>query len=53
MPCMDYTEMSLFQKLHFFLIWDTCYYFNQECGDLFDRMGKIMLKRMYAWRSSV
>jgi hypothetical protein len=32
MPCVDYTEMSLLQKLNF-LIWGT-YYFNQECGDL-------------------
>jgi hypothetical protein len=52
MPCMDYTEMSLFQ-FYTFLIWDTCYYFNQDGGDLFDRIGKSMLKRMYVWRSSV
>jgi hypothetical protein len=30
-----------------------CYYFNQECGDFFDRIGKTMLKRMYVLRSSV
>ena len=47
MPCMDYTELSPLQKLHFFLIWGTCYYFNQECGDLFDLIDNSMLKRMY------
>ena len=31
----------------------TCYYFNQECDDFFDRIGKTMLKRMYVLRSSV
>jgi hypothetical protein len=37
-----------------FLIENTCYYFNQECGDFFlDRIGKTMLKRMYVLRSSV
>jgi hypothetical protein len=30
---------------------DTCYYFDQECGDLFDRIGKCMLKRVYVCRS--
>jgi hypothetical protein len=48
MPCMDYTELSPLQKLHFFLIWGT-YYFNQECGDLFDLIGNSMLKR-YKYR---
>ena len=53
MPCMDYTELSPLQKLHFFFIWGTCYYFNQECGDLFDLIGNSMLKRMYVCQSSV
>jgi hypothetical protein len=53
MLCMDYTELSPLQKLHFFLIWGACYYFNKECGDLFDRIGKGMLKRMYVCQSSV
>jgi hypothetical protein len=53
MPCMDYTELSPLQKLHFFLIWGTCYYFNQECGDLFDLIDNSMLKRMYVCQSSV
>jgi hypothetical protein len=51
MPCMDYTEFSPLQKLHLFsLIWGTCYYPNEECGDLFDRIDKSMLKRMYVCR---
>ena len=51
MSCMDFTEFSPLQKLQF-LIEDTCYYFDQECGDLFDRIGKCMLKRVYVCRSS-
>ena len=46
MPCLDFTELSPLQKLKF-LIGDTCYYFNQECGGFFDRIGKNMLKRMF------
>ena len=45
MPFLDFTELSPLQKLQF-LIGDTCYYFNQMCGDFFDRIGKTMLKRM-------
>jgi hypothetical protein len=33
--------------------WWHSYYFNQVCGDFFDMIGKSMLKRMYAYRSSV
>ena len=51
-PCLDFTELSPLQILQF-LIGDTCFYFNQECGDFFDRIGKTMLKRMYVLRSSV
>jgi hypothetical protein len=50
--CLGFIELSPLQKLQF-LIGDTCYYFNQECGDFFDRIGKTMLKRMYVLRSSV
>ena len=49
MPSLDLTELSPLQ----FLIYDPCYYFNQECGDFFDRIGNSMLKRMYVCRSSV
>ena len=52
MPCLDFKELSLLQKLQF-LIGDTRYYSNQECGDFFDRIGKTMLKRVYVLRSSV
>ena len=44
MPWLDFTELSPLQKLQF-LIEDTCYYFNQECGDFFFLIGKSMLKR--------
>jgi hypothetical protein len=40
MPCLDFTELSPLQKLQFLIIRDTCYYFNQERGDFFDRIGK-------------
>ena len=36
-----------------FLIGDTCYYYNQECGDFLDPIGKSMLKSMHVYRSSV
>jgi hypothetical protein len=52
MPGLDFTELSPLQKLQF-LIGGTCYSFNQQCGDFFDRIGKNMLKRMYVFRSSV
>ena len=52
LPCLDFTELSPLQKLPF-LIGDACYYLSQVCGDFFDRIGKIMLKRMYVCRSSV
>jgi hypothetical protein len=60
--CRPYTGLYALYGLHrdvtltkttLLLTWDTCYYFNQDCGDLFDRIGKSMLKRMYVWRSSV
>jgi hypothetical protein len=35
--------LSPFQKLQI-LIWDRCYYSNQECCDFFDRIGKSMFK---------
>jgi hypothetical protein len=35
------------------LIKDTLYYFNQECNDFLDRIGKSMLEGMYVCRSSV
>ena len=41
-----------YKKLQF-LIGDTFYYFNQKCGDFFDRIGNVCLKRMYICRSSV
>ena len=50
MPCLDFKELSPLQKLQF-LIGDTCCYFNFECGDFFDRIGKTMLKRVYVLRS--
>ena len=52
LPCLDFTELSPLQKLPF-LIGDACYYFSQVCGDFFDRIGKIMLKMMYVFRSCV
>jgi hypothetical protein len=54
MPCMDFTELSPLQKVQG-LIGDTCYYFNQECVDFFDYLGKSMFKRVYMYvrRSSV
>ena len=51
-PCLDFSELSPLQKLQC-LIGDTCYYFKQECGDFFDRIGKTILKSMYVFRSSV
>ena len=52
MPSLDFTELSPLQKLQC-LIGDTCYHFNQECDDFFDRIGKSMFKRMYIFRSIV
>ena len=52
MSCLDFTELSLLLKLQF-LIGDIRYYFNQECGDFIDRIGKTMLKSMHVFRSSV
>jgi hypothetical protein len=52
MLCLDFIELSPLQKLQFF-IGDTCYYSSQEWGDVFDRIGKNILKRMYVCRSSV
>ena len=52
MPCLDFTELSPLQKLQC-LIGDTCYHFNQECDDFFDRIGKSIFKRMYIFRSIV
>ena len=46
MPCMGFHSVVALTKLQF-LIGDTCYYFNQKCGDFFDRIDKTMLKRMY------
>ena len=51
MPCLNLTEFSPLYKLQF-LIGDTCYYLNQECGDFFNRIGKSMLKRMHVFRLS-
>ena len=44
MPCLDFTEWSPLRKLQL-LIEDTWYYFKQECGDFFDRIGKRMFVR--------
>jgi hypothetical protein len=41
-----------FTKTTIFDWWHKCY-FNQVCGDFFDRIGKRMLKMMYVCRSSV
>ena len=49
-PRLDFTELLALQKLQCLI---TCYYFNQERGDLFDRIGKTMLTMMYVCRSSV
>ena len=49
---MDFTELPPLQKLQF-LIGDTFYYFNQECGDFFDQISKSMLKRVYVYILSV
>jgi hypothetical protein len=52
MSCLDFTELSPLQKLQF-SIGDTCYYSNQKCSDFCNRIGKIMIKSMYVFRSSV
>jgi hypothetical protein len=52
MPCLDLTELSTLQKLHF-LIEATWYYHNEQCDDLFDQICKSMFKRMYISRLSV
>jgi len=52
MPCLDFKKLSPLQKLQV-VIGDTCYYFSQECGDFFDRIGKSMLKMIYVCLSSV
>jgi hypothetical protein len=49
----DQSFQEMADHMNVFLIGETCYFFNQECGDYFDRIGKTMLKRMYVFRTSV
>ena len=49
----DQSFQEIVDHMNVFLIGETCYFSNQECGDFFDRIGKTMFKRMYVFRTSV